>query len=231
MQRGSKGRDVVALHRALRKAGFRSGKATNTFDEQTEREVSQFQKANPPLEVDGVVGPNTFRALLPHYDGYARWLVAAVAKAMKNPTTIRQRIVAAAYTGYANRDNIRYTQSAQRMEGVRKKIRPPDYPRYEDCSSYATWCYYVAGAPDPNGLGYNGQGYTGTQIGHGKETSNPRPGDLVFYGPSHSSINHVTLYVGNGRVISHGQESGPSLYPIDYDRGSRGGRQQIRTYL
>jgi hypothetical protein len=40
----------------------------------------------------------------------------------------------------------------------------------------------------------------------------------------------VTLFVGNGQVISHGQESGPMLYPMDYSRSS-GGRQQIRSYL
>jgi cell wall-associated NlpC family hydrolase len=104
-------------------------------------------------------------------------------------------------------------------------------PEFEDCSSFVTWCYFAAGAPDPNGLGYNGFGYTGTQIAHGQEKGRPRPGDLVFYGPSRSAINHVTLYVGNGRVISHGQETGPQLLPMDYGRGSLGGRQQIRTYL
>ncbi len=143
----------------------------------------------------------------------------------------RHKVVAAAYGGYSNRDSIHYTQDGRRMEGVRKQIRPPRFPNWEDCSSFATWCYWAAGAPDPNGLGYNGSGFTGTQVEHGRVTANPRPGDLVFYGGTSAVPGHVAVYVGNGRVISHGQESGPMLYPIDYNRGTHGPRQLIRTYL
>lgn len=227
---GAKGRDVRAYQRALRKAGYRpkGAKTTNVFDEQMDAEVRAFQQA-AGLLVDGEIGPNTFAQLLPYVDGWGQRLLAAVKPRV--PSSIRQKIVASAYVGYENRDSIRYTQTGQRMQGVRDRMRPPRFPRYEDCSSFATWCYWAAGGPDPNGLNYNGQGYTGTQIGHGVECRNPRPGDLIFYGPSHSSINHVAIYVGNGNVVSHGQESGPSLYPIDYSRGSRGGRQQVRSYL
>lgn len=227
---GSRGRDVKALKRALREAGYvpKGVKLTNTFDADTDAAVRSFQGAKR-LEVDGQVGPNTFKALLPHYDRYSRWLVRQVKPDV--PSSTRQKIVAAAYVGYRNRDAIHYTQDGRRMEGVRNRIRIPKFPRYEDCSSFATWCYWATRAPDPNGLGYNGSGYTGTQIGQGKETSTPQPGDLVFYGTSHSRINHVAIYVGRGQVVSHGQESGPSLYPIDYSRGSLGGRQQVRSYL
>jgi cell wall-associated NlpC family hydrolase len=101
-------------------------------------------------------------------------------------------------------------------------------PAWEDCSSFATWCYWAAGAPDPNGLGYNGFGYTGTQILCGRETAEPRPGDLCFYGPLRDRITHVAIYVGNGRVVSHGRERGPELYgSISY----RPDLQQIRAYV
>jgi cell wall-associated NlpC family hydrolase len=45
-------------------------------------------------------------------------------------------------------------------------------------------------------------------------------GDIAFYGRSRSDVGHVTVYVGNGRCVSHGQESGPMLYPLDYDRAA-----------
>ena len=227
---GAKGRDVRAYQRALRKAGFRpkGTKTTNEFDAQMDEEVRAFQQAKGLL-VDGEIGENTFGQLLPHIDAWGKRLLAAVKKAV--PSSIRQKVVASAFVGYQNRDSIRYTQTGQRMQGVRDGIRPPKFPQFEDCSSFATWCYWAASGPDPNGLNYNGQGWTGTQIEHGVECATPRPGDLVFYGPSHSSINHVAVYVGNGNVVSHGQESGPSLLPIDYSRGSRGGRQQVRSYL
>ena len=72
------------------------------------------------------------------------------------------------------------------MEGVRDKVQPPDVPSYEDCSSFATWCYWTADAPDPNGLGYNGSGYTGTQVQHGHQVDVSRhrvgPGDTLQAG-------------------------------------------------
>ena len=227
---GAKGRDVRAYQRALRKAGYRpkGTKTTNVFDQQMDGEVRAFHKATGLL-VDGEIGPNTFGKLLPYLDAWGKRLLAAVKPDV--PSSIRQKVVASAFVGFNNRDSIRYTQSGQRMQGIREHIRPPRFPQFEDCSSFATWCYWAAGGPDPNGLNYNGQGYTGTQIAHGVECPNPRPGDLVFYGPSHSSINHVAVYVGNGNVVSHGQETGPSLYRMDYSRGSLGGRQQIRSYL
>jgi hypothetical protein len=162
------------------------------------------------------------------------WLVEQVRKrlATMQPKGVRQRIVAAASLGYRNRDAIHYTQNVQpaqgpcRMQGVREQIRPPRFPHFEDCSSFATWCYWAAGAPDPNGLGYNGSGFTGTQVEHGRVTADPRPGDLVFYGGTASVPAHVAVYVGNGRVVSHGSDAAPFLLAVDYRPIN-----QIRTYV
>jgi hypothetical protein len=231
VQLGSRGRDIVAYKRALRKLGLLppGPRPSPVFGPKMDAAVRKFQGANG-LEVDGKIGQNTFVALEPSVDAFGASLFQKVRVQMREPTGKRQQIVHAAHLGYKNRDRIHYTQSGQRMQGVKENIRPPHFPTQEDCSSFVTWCYFVAGAPDPNGRGFDGQGYTGTQIAHGTETDNPRPGDLVFYGHSHGDINHVTLFVGNGQVISHGQESGPMLYPLDYSR-SGGGRQQIRSYL
>jgi hypothetical protein len=234
---GSIGRDVRALQRALIKAKIRNPKrkVTNVFDSDTVRDVRNFQRTHG-LHVDGEVRKDTFAALERFYDRFGRSLVAMV-KANPSPSTVRQRIVSAAQLAARNRDKIDYTQNTKpqngpvRMEGVLQKIHPPRFPRHEDCSSFVTWCYFAAGAPDPNGKGYNGTGFTGDEVLQGREVRMPRPGDLVFYGHSHDAITHVTLYIGNGRVVSHGQKSGPTIYGIDYNRGKLGGRQQIRTYL
>ena len=104
-------------------------------------------------------------------------------------------------------------------------------PPYEDCSSFVTWLYWVAGVPDPNGRGYDGYGYTGTQIGRGKEVSVGAKADLVFYGPSRSVITHVAVIVEGGedaKVVSHGTEACPcGPIPIDY----RPDRRMIRRYI
>jgi hypothetical protein len=107
-----------------------------------------------------------------------------------------------------------YTQGADRMEGVREKIRPPNWPHHADCSSLATWIYWVSGYPDPNGRGYDGFGYTGTLDDHGVRVSraNIRLGDLVFY----ANPDHVAVYVGRGRVVGFGHQGGPDNDPIGY---------------
>jgi hypothetical protein len=85
-------------------------------------------------------------------------------------------------------------------------------PIKTDCSGFATLCYKAAGLPDPNGLGYNRQGFTGTLEKHGHVTSNPQPGDLAFFYPGQGpggSFGHVTVYVGDGKVISMGVPGDP----------------------
>ena len=81
-----------------------------------------------------------------------------------------------------------------------------------DCSAFATLCYKASGAPDPNGLGYNGTGFTGTLEKHGQVTSKPQPGDLAFFFPGQGpggSFGHVTVYIGDGKVISMGVPGDP----------------------
>jgi Putative peptidoglycan binding domain/NlpC/P60 family len=238
LQLGAKGRDVLALQRALRRAGFlsRDYPIGKVFDEVVDAAVRAFQTAQG-LEIDGVVGPDTYAALGPYYDSRGRWLLTQVRPVPPDPglplpngATMRQKILLAAHAGVERRSEISYTQDARRMDGIKRRIVPPSVPRWEDCSSFATWCYWVSGAPDPNGRNYDGFGYTGTQIMNGVETTDPRPGDLCFYGPSRSNITHVTVYVGNGRVVSHGREDGPELYgAINYRRSQD--LRQTRTYL
>jgi Putative peptidoglycan binding domain/NlpC/P60 family len=228
---GSKGRDVRALQRALQAAGFRQEPPTpkpSTFDDATDAEVRAFQRAKDLL-VDGEVGTDTYGALAQHYDTFGLKLLNAVGEA--EPDTLRRKIAAAAHCGFVNRDEVHYTQEAgTRMDGILNERRPPDFPRSADCSSFAIWCYWAAGAPDPNESGYSG-GWSGSLLQRGRETNEPGVGDIAFYGTSRSDINHVTVCVGNGRCVSHGQESGPTLLPLDYERGSSGGLQLIRTYL
>ena len=78
--------------------------------------------------------------------------------------------------------------------------------------------YQYAGGPDPNGVSYNGTGYTGTLLAHGVQTTAAKvqPGDIVVYGPG--AGNHAAVVVAvtsNGIVtVSHGQEKGPILISV-----------------
>jgi hypothetical protein len=142
----------------------------------------------------------------------------------------RDQLKAAAMALYNNRDHETYTQGGSRWEGINDGVRPPNAPRYSDCSAAATWVYwtvYGGGADFINGEHWTA-GYTGTMIDHGTEISlsAAQPGDLVFYGSSHSSISHVAIFVGDGMVVSHGSD------PVRYASAHyRSDLQQVRRYI
>lgn len=128
----------------------------------------------------------------------------------------RMGIIAAAWYAYYHRNSIGYTQSAERGRDFGP---PPNVPGNTDCSAFATWCYKSAKCRDPNGLGYSWIGYTGTLVKHGHRLSSKGQliyGDLVFYGGSRSVPGHVAVYVGQGKVISHGSSPGPLLLAVGY---------------
>lgn len=229
---GSIGSDVFALKRALAKSGNGTwgkwGIKNNFLGTTHVTALKSFQKKNN-LKVDGIYGKATHEKLAPFYDNYGVWLVAGTKVETKEERE-RRLIVAAAFLGYQNRDNIHYTQGSLRMQGVRQKLMPPKYPNYEDCSSFSTWTYWTSGHPDPNNLGYNGYGYTGTLYSNGKivSLSGIKAGDLVFYGVQSPNVPaHVAIYVGEGRVVSHGSEIGPLLLEVTYRKPIVG----IRTYF
>jgi len=108
----------------------------------------------------------------------------------------RQAIVAWAQWAHANSAHFNYTEGPLRMSAI--GVFPPQFPINADCSAFVTWCYWIAGADDPNGLGYNHTGYTGTLLTHGLEIplAQVQPGDVVVYGPNTSpsrTVSRATL--------------------------------------
>lgn len=63
LRRGSKGREVMTLQRLLTASGYPCGAADGIFGSNTLAGVRSFQSGNG-LEVDGIVGKNTWTALL-----------------------------------------------------------------------------------------------------------------------------------------------------------------------
>jgi WD40 repeat protein len=123
----------------------------------------------------------------------------------------RTRIVAAALAGVKKERQIHYSSGSQRMSGVRGKIHLPNVPPYEDTSSFVTWCYWQADAPDPSELDYNGFEWSGSLVAQGNPVKTPRPGDIAFYGPSLKSPRYVAIYIGGGKVVAHTRETGPEV--------------------
>lgn len=137
----------------------------------------------------------------------------------------------AAVLGYHKRANIHYTQGWSRWDGIRynRKAWRGEYPYHADCSSYTTWALWCGlshfGVRDVVNGEHWQDGFTGTQLRHGRRVSYPFPGCLVIYGPG--SGKHVAIYTGGGLVVSHGGESGPLLRPWRY----RSDVHSIRSFI
>lgn len=227
-----RGPDVQAVDRALWRAGvFKRVKAApfrKAYGPGMRDHVKRFQ-ARKGLKVDGVYGLATHRKLAPYYDAYAIKLV----NSYRVPQTPAQKIVTGAMIAYNYRARIHYTQSPARMYMVRNRIPANRIAMtssiWEDCSSFATWLYWQAGLPDPNGLGYNGQGYTGTMAVRGRRvwTDGAPVGSFSFYGGGFP-YGHMVIRIGKNRIISHGNESGPNVYESPYYRRDL---RQTRVYF
>jgi hypothetical protein len=117
--------------------------------------------------------------------------------------SLRRKIVAAARWGIANEPRIHYGE-------VRPIPLGTTLPLTTDCSGFVTICFYSAGAPDPNGLGYTGLGYTGTMLDHLDETDEPKRGDVVVWGAYPGRHCAIALEAADDPLLaSHGKERGP----------------------
>jgi len=157
---------------------------------------------------------------------------SAIGLSPRQRVAARKRIVRAAWIGYQHRGAIHYTQRSQRWAirtGARSKRG--QYPHNADCSAYATYLHWDATVDHHlrdfiNGAAWRA-GFTGTMVRHGVRIGRPTlVGDCVFYGGSFWVPHHVAVYIGHGRVFSHGSESGPYILPWNYRRVV-----QTRRYL
>ncbi len=104
------------------------------------------------------------------------------------------------------------TRSIRNVQALRKALASQAGVKM-DCSESATLICRLAGVPDPNGLGYDGTGYTGTLLSHlpqVRRASQLDVGDLVVFGPGAGT--HVCTVLEPGAdplLFSHGQERGP----------------------
>lgn len=84
-----------------------------------------------------------------------------------------------------------------------------------DCSEMTTMVCRLCGLADPNGLGYNGSGFTGTMLRHLPHYTDPEGADvgaLVVFVSSAPQGDHVAQVVTPGVdpwLFSHGSTGGP----------------------
>lgn len=130
---------------------------------------------------------------------------------------------------------IHYTQGDLRWQGINNELKAwkGQFPNYADCSSMGTWWLWQGldhfGVRDVvNDQNWN-WGYTGTMLRCGRPVQhkeNWRRGDLFIYGAGWPG-KHVAMYLGGGKVASHGSEPGPFLLNWDY----RSDLMSVRRYI
>jgi hypothetical protein len=119
--------------------------------------------------------------------------------------TTRDKIVTAARWGIEHEPEIHYGE-------IRPIPLSRRLPLTTDCSGFVTLCYYLAGAPDPNGNRYSGYGWTGTLLRHLTPIGpvDVRKGDIVVWGSYPGRHCAIVLEPDDDPLLcSHGTERGP----------------------
>ncbi|HEY2370977.1 MAG TPA: hypothetical protein VGH82_00370, partial [Gaiellaceae bacterium] len=119
--------------------------------------------------------------------------------------TLREKIVTAARWGIGHEPEIHYGEIRPIPLGRR-------LPLTTDCSGFVTLCYFLAGAPDPNGNRYSGYGWTGTLLRHLTPIGpvDIRKGDIVVWGAYPGRHCAIVLEPDDDPLLcSHGMERGP----------------------
>lgn len=203
------GDDVVALQRLL--APYHPGDADGVYGPLTAAAVERAKWAlgYPSRRCDGVAEPALVARLegLPLPRGYEARRVAR-ARAEAEAAGLRAAIVANARWGIENAAAIHYAE-LRPIDGIGD---PRRLPLTTDCSGFVTLCYAWAGVPDPNGLGYDGQGFTGTLLNHLRPIPPDavQPADVVVFGPPPGHHAALALEAGADPLLcSHGGEDGP----------------------
>lgn len=144
---------------------------------------------------------------------------APTSAAPKPKLSQRQLIVQFCHWAIANTRSFHYAE-IRPIPRVKKQTLPR-LPVTADCSGFATMAYAFAGAKDPNGNGFDGEGFTGTLLRHLKRTTlaKLKPGDIGIFGcksvpAGHHAVVvtavHARTYAGV-ECASHGGENGPFL--------------------
>lgn len=215
---GLRGPDVRIYSRVMRQLGIRLRDETDFFGWHLVGNIEHFQRDHK-MAVTGHVHQVTFDALRPHFTPHEREvLLRADVRYAPHP---RDYIVGACL-GMLHDAPFPY-----------REVRPiPDTigdveREGSDCSGTSITAYHYShlrfgSVPDPSGNDFDHYGSTIVYMARGgRRVTVPQPGDCVFYYPAYS---HVGIYLGNGRVFSHGKPGDPTVIPSSW-------ATMIRSYL
>jgi len=218
-----KGRDVLAVSRALHLHGYRWSEPTDTYGWRMRDNVELFQRRHNQKD-DGVYDAPVHAYLAEMFDPYSDWLYRnAEQRPVKPDASPRDRLMRAVWYLYAKRPWTYHAVRPFLLYNYEQKLRYAF-----DCSWFAKQVYFLARLPSPDGGYAGGNGNTETLRAHGRHVSVPNPGDLAFYGYYGSSSNpaHVCVCVANQKTIGFGSSGGPRLLDLHYRT-----LREVRAYV
>ena len=172
---------ISVVQQALANEGYNIA-VDGVFGVGTEQAVRQFQ-ASRGLEVDGIVGKDTFYALT----GQA--LPGGPLRRFGNG-------------GYGSMTGTANSALAKQLLGIANQYKGVPYvfggttPSGFDCSGFTRYVYSAVGISLPR--------CADEQYGVGSDVSmsNLQPGDLVFFSTYEPGVSHVGIYIGDSQFIN-----------------------------
>ncbi|MFL5320098.1 MAG: peptidoglycan-binding protein [Myxococcaceae bacterium] len=180
---GAKGAGVVSLQRQLTAAGFPAG-ADGEFGTRTQQALMRFQRSKG-LRVDGVAGPDTFRALRTASNANS------TPTPVSGPTTssgLRNRILDTA------RGELGTRESGNNRGAIQKYQHFFGRGAEKWCADFVSYVSTQSGKP-LNFASTQALEAHFKQTGTWKGRSNPQPGDIVIFDFNHDGRADHTGFV------------------------------------
>ncbi|WP_078429729.1 peptidoglycan-binding protein [Alkalihalobacterium alkalinitrilicum] len=203
---GSRGTQVRQLQQSLKQLGHFNHTVTDYFGSVTDAAVRSFQ-ISQRLTVDGIAGPQTFRALEAALSGSAQ----GTEQTVQNQTQTKAETTTAPKNTASENSNPPAEQGFQPMNLVADAAQLTGVPYLWggttpsgfDCSGFVQYVFKQQGVNLPRTVAQ--------QWSAGKSVDKPSVGDLVFFETISKGPSHNGIYIGNNQFIHSGSSTGVTV--------------------